>query len=100
MTYVYECPSCGEFEIQQSMHDAALTTCPQLLPAASVYGEDGDGAVMQCGEPVRRLITGGATIMPLPAYMSDANIEGRKAHRDWLKTPEAKAMNLTASRDS
>jgi putative FmdB family regulatory protein len=40
-TYVYECASCGEIEIQQSITEPARTTCPE------------------CGEPVKRLISGG-----------------------------------------
>ncbi len=40
-TYVYECESCGEFELQQSIVEPARETCPR------------------CGEPVRRLISGG-----------------------------------------
>ena len=29
MTYVYDCSSCGKFELSQSIHDDALTSCPQ-----------------------------------------------------------------------
>jgi putative FmdB family regulatory protein len=41
-TYVYQCESCGEFEHQQSILEAALTQCPR------------------CGHRVRRLILGGS----------------------------------------
>ncbi|MBN1946900.1 MAG: zinc ribbon domain-containing protein [Bradymonadales bacterium] len=40
-TYLYQCPSCGRFEEEQSISQPALQHCPT------------------CGEPVRRLITGG-----------------------------------------
>jgi putative FmdB family regulatory protein len=40
MIYEYECKRCGTFEVIQSIHDAALTTC-------------------ECGCPVERIITGG-----------------------------------------
>ena len=36
--YVYQCPTCGQFEQRQSFNDPALQTCPT------------------CGQPVRRLI--------------------------------------------
>ncbi|MCB0221124.1 MAG: zinc ribbon domain-containing protein [Chrysiogenetes bacterium] len=28
-TYDYECPKCGHFEVQQSMKEDALKTCPK-----------------------------------------------------------------------
>lgn len=28
-TYEYECPKCGHFEMQQSMSEDALKTCPK-----------------------------------------------------------------------
>lgn len=40
MIYEYECKKCGTFEVIQSIHDAALTTC-------------------ECGSPIERIITGG-----------------------------------------
>jgi putative FmdB family regulatory protein len=39
-TYIYECRRCGEFELQQSIRESALTSCPH------------------CGGSVRRIITG------------------------------------------
>ncbi|OGQ92743.1 MAG: hypothetical protein A2284_12395 [Deltaproteobacteria bacterium RIFOXYA12_FULL_61_11] len=44
-TYRYECERCGEFEIQQSIKDAALTQCPR------------------CGDGVRRLISGSTSFI-------------------------------------
>jgi putative FmdB family regulatory protein len=41
-TYVYECKSCGQFEVHQPMSEAALESCPE------------------CGAAVRRLISGGS----------------------------------------
>ena len=29
MIYVYNCSGCGEFEFKQSIHDDALTYCPE-----------------------------------------------------------------------
>lgn len=37
--YEYECPKCGEFELEQSIKDEALEECPE------------------CGESVQRLIS-------------------------------------------
>jgi putative FmdB family regulatory protein len=44
-TYVYLCQRCGEFEQRQSIHDAALATCPT------------------CGEPVERQIPRGVGVI-------------------------------------
>ena len=90
ITYEYECPHCGVFEWPQSIKDDALTTCPLLEIETAT----------PCGEPVKRLISGGAYIGGIPEYMSDRNIESRKNQREWLKTPEAKAMDLVPCRDS
>jgi len=38
MIYVYDCPKCGRFELQQSIHDDAIAGCPQ------------------CGSPIHRVI--------------------------------------------
>ncbi len=38
MIYIYDCSGCGEFELQQSIHDDALTSCPE------------------CGNPTYRVI--------------------------------------------
>lgn len=43
--YVYECVRCGEFEEQQSISAPALEHCPT------------------CGEPVRKLIAGGTSVV-------------------------------------
>jgi putative FmdB family regulatory protein len=40
-TYTYECSKCGEFEVEQSISEAALDYCPR------------------CHGTVKRLITGG-----------------------------------------
>lgn len=37
--YDYKCGQCGEFELEQSMLDKPLTTCPK------------------CGQPIRRLFS-------------------------------------------
>ncbi len=42
LTYAYACDRCGEFEVQQSITEARLETCPE------------------CGDAVRRLISGGS----------------------------------------
>lgn len=42
LTYAYHCDNCGEFEVEQSIRDDALTTCER------------------CGGPVKRLISGGS----------------------------------------
>jgi putative FmdB family regulatory protein len=41
-TYTYGCERCGEFDLQQSIADPPLDSCPV------------------CGGPVERLITGGS----------------------------------------
>lgn len=28
ISYVYDCAECGKFELQESIHDDALTSCP------------------------------------------------------------------------
>lgn len=45
MTYTYKCINCGEFEVEQSIKDEALTTCPK------------------CNGKVHRVITGGTGII-------------------------------------
>lgn len=57
--YVYECPECGEFELEQGINDPKLTKC-------------------LCGEPVRRLIV---NVMPLKdALPSHMTAKGSDAH--------------------
>jgi putative FmdB family regulatory protein len=73
---------CGRFEAQQSIKDEPLATCPT------------------CGAPVRRQVAGGLAINDLPAYMSDENINSRARHREWLNTPQAKAMHLERAGDN
>ena len=29
ISYVYNCPQCGQFELRQSINDSPLTSCPQ-----------------------------------------------------------------------
>jgi hypothetical protein len=40
-----------------------------------------------------------APMVIIPAHMSDANIEANKKNREWLKTPEAKKMDLSRAGD-
>jgi len=35
MIYVYDCPTCGDFELHQSIHADALTSCPYC--SASIH---------------------------------------------------------------
>ncbi len=67
-TYVYECSECGEFEIEQSIHGPALTTCV-------------------CGEPVRKLIVG---VLPLkdalPGYMKAQGSDSSDRQGAYLKS--------------
>jgi putative FmdB family regulatory protein len=45
MTYTYECPNCGRFEIEQSIKDNSLKECPS------------------CNSPIKKIITGGAGVV-------------------------------------
>ena len=82
ITYLYECRRGHRFERVQSIHDSPLKRCPE------------------CGSKAARVMLGGLRINQLPAYMSDSNINSRARHREWLKTPAAKAMNLERDGDS
>jgi hypothetical protein len=49
-----------------------------------------------CGKDRRRVQSRAIGI--IPPWMSDSGIESNKRHKDWLKTPEAKAMDLDKDR--
>lgn len=57
--YVYECPKCGEFELEQRITDQALTQCGY------------------CDSPVKRIITRVGFV--IPAYMRAPGSVGSSA---------------------
>ena len=59
--YVYQCPTCGQFEQRQSFHDPALETCPT------------------CGQPVRRLIRPAPIVFKGSGWYSTDNRSGSSA---------------------
>jgi len=71
-TYEYECAKCGhEFEMFQSMKDAALEVCPREKCAQKRWGK---------GRIQRRLGTGAGLIFKGSGfYITDYRSEGYKA---------------------
>ncbi len=65
MTYIYECPECGEFELEQAVTDEALTKC-------------------LCGEPVKRIIT--RVGFSIPSYMTAQGQESHDRQAAYLKS--------------
>jgi putative FmdB family regulatory protein len=71
-TYEYECGKCQKtFDIQQSMKDAPLKTCPKELCRMKTWGK---------GKVKRRLGTGAGLIFKGTGfYITDYRSEGYKA---------------------
>jgi putative FmdB family regulatory protein len=57
--YDYKCPKCGTFEIEQSMKDEQLKTCPK------------------CGSAVRRLISLSGIVLKGSGFYSTDNRKGK-----------------------
>lgn len=75
-TYAYRCPDCGEFDIQQSIHDDPLTACGT------------------CDAPIQRIYTaptitfrGGREFFSSTTIRTEQE-KARKAIRDSGGTPE------------
>lgn len=60
-TYLYRCPRCGEFEVEQRITEPALATCPKTRKPPPVGVLTVSVRLFTCGEPVERLIAGSTT---------------------------------------
>lgn len=49
LTYAYECERCGEFEIEQSIKDRSLESCPDCGGAVDRLVSGGSGFIMKGG---------------------------------------------------
>ena len=83
MIYTYECEQCGQFELSQSIHDDAISSCPT------------------CSKPVERIITGG--LMYIPPYttlgmLADKNTSKNKAEISELEHGNTKKVDKTLAR--
>ena len=91
-TYQYECDKCGhQFEVFQSMKDAALTTCPKDKCAKARWGR---------GKVTRQLGTGAGLIFKGSGfYITDYRSEGYKAaaKKDSDAKPAAGTSTSSAS---
>lgn len=72
--YDLECPVCG-MDTDFAPMGGPFPTCPK------------------CGRARNRVFSVPITI--IPAWMRDENLAGRARHREWLKSDEAKKMDLT-----
>lgn len=75
MIYEYTCPSGHRTE--------------EILPVAL----RDTSSPCHCGARRTRLVSKPSAFI-MPQHMSDENISSNARHREWLKTPEARAMNL------
>jgi putative FmdB family regulatory protein len=80
LIYEYRCPICGHEQ-------------EELLALAR---RNSYVKCERCARKTERKLSVPAVI--IPAWMSDANIESNKKNREWLKTPEAKKMDLSRAR--
>ncbi|MCW5853057.1 MAG: zinc ribbon domain-containing protein [Anaerolineae bacterium] len=71
--YVYQCPTCGQFEQRQSFNDPALQTCPT------------------CGQPVRRLIRPAPIVFKGSGWYSTDSRSGSSSASSSPKTTDKKA---------
>lgn len=61
--YEYQCPKHGIMEITHSIHDPALTFCPKPVDGGFVRNTPAKIKITSpCGEPIKRLISGGIGI--------------------------------------
>lgn len=83
--YLYECPSCGVFEFEQSINDEPLTTCPQ----------EGFDSFDICWKPVKKLIAPVAICIPKEhKAVTYAGREGDRVVRRHYKENKAVAEGL------
>lgn len=93
-TYAYTCAKCGhEFELFQSMKDAALSTCPKEKCAQKRWGKG----------KVKRLLGGGAGLIFKGSgfYITDYRSESYKqAAKKDTNTPAVSEAKSTEKKSS
>ena len=83
--YDYKCSKCGVFEVEQSIKDAILKTCPT------------------CGSAIKRLISLSGIVLKGSGFYSTDNRKGKtseasgSAEKKIEKKPDTPASTTTAS---
>jgi hypothetical protein len=80
MRYDFQCDVCGAVKEVSAHHSEIGSLTPECCLAA-----------------MRRVYSAPAFIMP--AHKQDQNRDGVLRHREWLKSPEAKKMDLEKASD-
>lgn len=80
MMYLYSCPRCGEYEVEQRITDARLDKCRR--PSGNFAFPDKRGE-LACGRPLKRLING---IGAPPVLLSGAS--GGWSETGYALTPQ------------